>query len=84
MARFGEPTKFKKSNNPKLYTTLRSIGSTPPAPGIYECQECGFEDVINRDCDRLPPCSYCRSEGHDWKLIARAVDAIDKNNKPYP
>ncbi|MEM8059813.1 hypothetical protein [Morganella morganii] len=52
------------------------IGENPEYPGIYKCQQCGFEDVINRDCDKLPPCSHCSGgKGNTWQLLVLAQDA---------
>ncbi len=56
------------------YNKKMSPGECPSAPGIYKCQKCGFEDVINRKCDKLPPCSNC-NENMTWKLLVKAVDA---------
>ena len=50
-------------------------GNKPDFPGIYKCQKCGFEDVINRECESLPPCSNCRPGPMQWKLLVRAEDA---------
>ena len=50
-------------------------GNNPDYPGIYKCQKCGYEDVINRECHSLPPCSNCAHGSMQWKLLVRAVDA---------
>lgn len=50
-------------------------GETPTFPGIYQCQSCDYEVVINRDCDSMPPCADCREETKDWKLLKRAKDS---------
>lgn len=60
------------------YKKVWKIGENPAYPGIYECQSCYFEDVINRDCDKLPPCSHCRSgkeKANTWQLLVLAQDA---------
>ncbi|MGY4534634.1 ribosomal protein L37AE/L43A [Pseudomonas sp. TE3786] len=65
------------SNQPAKYQTIRRIGEKPEGPGIYKCQSCGFEDVMNRECTKLPPCSNCsKSKGaNTWKLLVTAADA---------
>lgn len=60
------------------YEKVRKPGEKPKFPGIYRCQSCGFEDLINRKCDKLPPCSNCEEKGHKdntWKLLVKAQDA---------
>ncbi|ATP91764.1 hypothetical protein VI35_18220 [Aeromonas caviae] len=59
------------------YNKIWSIGDNPDHPGIYMCQFCGYEDVINRECYSLPPCSNCKTPGHSnkWKLLVRAENA---------
>lgn len=57
------------------YEVTLTPGETPQFPGIYKCQSCGFEDVINRECDTMPPCANCREDTEDWKLLVRAEDA---------
>ena len=49
-------------------------GENPDFPGIYKCQSCNYEDVINRECNSLPPCSNCDSKSIKWKLLVRAMD----------
>lgn len=84
MAFYANPNAVRKTGTETTaqYEQLRKVGSKPPSPGIYECQNCGFEDVINRECTKLPPCSNCREESHDWKMICKAVDADKKPNGP--
>jgi len=79
MAYYGDKSNLHLSGNQKeKYEKLCSPGSKPPSPGIYRCQTCGFEDVINRECGILPPCSNCKKKGHNpnehWKLIVTAAD----------
>ena len=82
MAFYSSTKAVKQSTATDKFTRLRPVGSLPAFPGIYECQSCGFEDVINRECEKLPPCSNCREDSHDWKLIVRAMNADDKPNGP--
>lgn len=49
-------------------------GDKPIHAGIYKCQVCGFEDVINRQCETMPPCAECREDTKTWKLLVRAED----------
>jgi hypothetical protein len=79
----GQTRKVRNTSNPEKYTVLRKVGSKPAGAGIYECQSCGQEDVINRECPILPPCSVCKEDGHNWKLIVRAQGADEKDNQPY-
>ena len=58
----------------KKYDREWKPGRNPSYPGIYECQTCGYEDVINRECTSLPPCSNCDSEHMKWKLVVRPAD----------
>jgi len=73
MAFYADKNNVNLSNKPDQYNMLRSPGETPPAPGIYKCQKCGFEDVINRDCDTLPPCANC-DKSMKWKMLVKATD----------
>lgn len=62
--------------NPK-YKKIWRPGENPDYPGLYRCQSCGYEDVINRECKSLPPCSECRRKIHatnTWKLLVKAED----------
>lgn len=63
------------------FRSIQKTGSAPTRPGIYECQNCGFEDLINRDCDKLPPCSDC--EGSEWLLIVYALNSKQKKGKIF-
>ncbi|MGO3691145.1 MAG: hypothetical protein ACTJF0_11880 [Psychroflexus halocasei] len=74
MAWYSDRDNVKESSKTDKFTKNWSIGETPKFPGIYKCQHCGFEDVMNRDCDKLPPCSNCKAKGHSntWKLLVRA------------
>lgn len=64
------------SDKPEKYRRIREIGEKPSSPGIYKCQTCGFEDVMNRDCNKLPPCSNCTEKkgSNTWKLLVTATD----------
>jgi len=60
------------------YEKIWKPGEKPDWAGIYRCQACGYEDLINRQCNKLPPCSNCEEKAHNnntWKLLVRAVDA---------
>lgn len=77
MAFYADQNKVRLSDKPNQYNTLRKPGEKPPSPGIYKCQTCGFEDVINRECGTLPPCSSCKDKSRKneyWKLLVKAVD----------
>jgi len=76
MAFYEDGKSVKKTDKPDQYQKERSIGSAPTGPGIYKCQKCGFEDVINRECTKLPPCSHCDEKGdsNTWKFIVKATD----------
>ncbi|MBC7953967.1 MAG: hypothetical protein H7Z12_19380 [Rhodospirillaceae bacterium] len=74
MAFYDDNTNVKKTDKSEKYQKKRSPGETPPGPGIYKCQECGFEDVINRECETLPPCSNCEGKGVKWKWLVRATN----------
>ena len=73
MAFYADTKKVVLSDKPDQYDKRHNPGGTPPSPGIYKCQECGFEDVINRDCDTLPPCANC-DNSMQWKLLVKATD----------
>lgn len=62
------------------FQKTQKTGSAPTHPGIYECQKCGYEDLINRECPKLPPCSEC--SGSDWKMIVFAQNSNQKGGKP--
>lgn len=74
MALYHDGTVVKKDMSSTAYTKIWSIGDNPDHPGIYECQSCLYEDVINRSCTALPPCSNCKKPGHsnNWKLLVVA------------
>jgi hypothetical protein len=74
MAFYADKAVVKLSDKTEQYGKILKPGSTPPAPGIYKCQNCGFEDVINRECSKLPPCSSCEHVGATWKMLVKAVD----------
>jgi len=77
MARFIKAKSVKKSDYPAKFEKIWNIGEKPEYPGIYECQACLYEDVINRECEKLPPCSNCKKKGHSntWQLLVTAQDA---------
>jgi hypothetical protein len=60
------------------YKEIWKPGEDPDYPGIYKCQKCNYEDVINRECDKLPPCSNCKTKSMTWKLLVRATDGNKK------
>ena len=73
MARYKD-TKHVTTSTSDKYDKLRKPGEKPSSPGIYKCQACGYEDVINRECGSLPPCAHCQSKPHTWKLLVTATD----------
>jgi hypothetical protein len=76
MAFYGDEDNVKQATGDglKKYDREWKPGRNPSYPGIYECQTCGYEDVINRECTSLPPCSNCDSEHMKWKLVVRPAD----------
>lgn len=78
MAFYADKTNVNLSDKPAQYDTLRKPGEKPGGPGIYKCQTCGFEDVMNRECNKLPPCSNCNNNGQNgneyWKYLVKATD----------
>ena len=77
MAFYADKSNVKLSDKPGQYNTSRKPGEAPPSPGIYKCQTCGYEDVINRECGVLPPCSECgkaKKKNEHWKLLVKAVE----------
>lgn len=74
MAFYIDATKVRKSDKLDKYNKERKPGQKPPNAGIYKCQACGYEDVINRECGHLPPCSKCDDKPHTWKLLVTAAD----------
>lgn len=82
MAFYSSTKAVCQSEHPEQYDRLRPIGSKPSDPGIYECQNCGFEDVINRECEKFPPCSNCKEKSRNWKMIVKAVGTDKKPNGP--
>lgn len=77
MACYIKSSSVKKSDKPAKYEKVWNIGDKPDYPGIYECQNCLYEDVINRECEKLPPCSNCKKKGssNTWNLLVLAQDA---------
>jgi len=78
MAWHSDRGKVKESTNVDKFNKIWKLGENPVWAGIYRCQACGYEDVINRGCTKLPPCSNCEKKNHKnntWKLLARAEDA---------
>jgi hypothetical protein len=75
MAFYGDAKRVRLSDKPSQYEKLHKPGQKPPAPGIYKCQTCLYEDVINRECETLPPCSNCKiNKNEHWKLLVKASD----------
>lgn len=74
MAFYANEKAVRKTQNPDRYKVERKPGEQPPSPGIYKCQTCGYEDVVSRKCDALPPCANCDKTPHTWKLLVTAVD----------
>jgi len=80
MAWYIDSTNVKKNTEPKANAKYQKIwkpGENPDYPGIYRCQACGYEDLINRQCTKLPPCTQCKEKGHSnntWKLLVKAED----------
>ncbi len=74
MAFYEDAKAVKKTDSPEKYQKERKPGQRPSSPGIYKCQSCGYEDVINRECDTLPPCANCDKKPHAWKLLVTATD----------
>lgn len=75
MAFYTDKKEVLVSDKPAQYSTLRKPGEQPPAPGIYKCQNCGYEDVFNRKCDTIPPCAVCGPKTTTWKMLVKAVDS---------
>lgn len=75
MAFYEDKKNVKLTDKEAQYQKVRSIGSIPAGPGIYKCQKCGYEDVINRECEKLPPCSNCKKRGNSnsWKFLVKAT-----------
>lgn len=69
-----------ESDKREQYQRVRKIGEKPGGPGIYRCQACGFEDVMNRECTKLPPCSNCSDEkgANTWKFLVKATSPKKK------
>lgn len=74
MAFYNDSQKVRKTDKPEKYQKDRKPGEKPVNPGIYKCQQCGYEDVINRECEKLPPCANCNKNPHFWKLLVTATD----------
>lgn len=74
MAFYGDESKVRKTDKPDQYKQARKPGESPPFPGIYKCDNCGFEDVFNRECSTIPPCSKCGKRTTTWKLLVKATD----------
>jgi len=77
MAFYENAKLVKITGKPLQYQKVRETGEVPPAPGIYRCETCGFEDVMNRECQKLPPCSSCSKEkgANTWRFLVKATDA---------
>lgn len=76
MAFYEDKRAVKESDAVEQYRRVRKIGEQPMSPGIYKCFSCGFEDVINRECTKLPPCSNCSKDKvpNTWRLLVKATD----------
>ncbi len=77
MAFYIDPKAVKKSDKPNKFGVF-TVGEKPKYAGIYECLNCGQEDVINRECTKLPPCAACKKQSHQWQFLVRAQDASEK------
>lgn len=66
---YNDKYKFQHSKN-AAFSKTHKIGENPDLPGIFECQSCTKEIVMNRVADPLPPCSSCGEPGITWKLVA--------------
>ncbi|WP_278941464.1 hypothetical protein [Pseudomonas helleri] len=77
MAFYENAKLVRETDKPEQYQRVRKIGEEPGGPGIYRCQSCGFEDVMNRECTKLPPCSNCSKQkgANTWKFLVIATDA---------
>jgi len=75
MAFYADTSNVHKSDKPDQYSPHRKPGEKPPSPGIYKCQSCGYEDVFNRECEKIPPCAKCGTKTTTWKLLVKAVDS---------
>ncbi len=69
MPLYSDGNKFKISKD-AAFSKTHKIGENPDLPGIFECQSCGKEIVMNRVADPLPPCSACKKPTATWKLVA--------------
>lgn len=47
MAFYENKRSVLETDKPDQYRVLREIGDVPSSPGIYECQTCKYEDVVN-------------------------------------
>jgi hypothetical protein len=74
MAWYGDRKNVKESIHKEKFEKEWKPGETPAYAGIYKCQSCGYEDVINRECTKLPPCANCNKKPHIWKLLVKAED----------
>lgn len=76
MAFYEDKRAVRESDSLEQYKRIRKVGEYPASPGIYKCLDCGFEDVMNRGCKTLPPCSNCSKEkgANTWKLLVKATD----------
>lgn len=53
----------------KKYNQTYKAGEKPDFAGIYKCQTCDYEDVINRECNAFPPCQECNNS--TWNLLVK-------------
>jgi hypothetical protein len=74
MARYADGKNVEKVTYARFDSVMKP-GDIPLDAGIYKCQNrfCEFEDVINRECAKLPPCSACGTESPGWKLLVEAT-----------
>lgn len=77
MALYFDQAAVKKAKPANLWDQQWKPGEKPKYPGIYKCQRCKFEDVFNRECETVPPCSQCAEETTTWKLLVIARDGSD-------
>lgn len=77
MAVYNNSNTVKKTQHPAKFDKIWKIGERPEYPGIYECKSCLYEDVINRECEKFPPCSKCTVKGkaNTWQLLVLAQNA---------
>ncbi|EOZ3196025.1 TPA: hypothetical protein PXJ35_004444 [Yersinia enterocolitica] len=76
MAVYNNSKTVTKTEHPAKFEKIWKIGEKPEYPGIYECKSCLYEDVINRECEKFPPCSNCKNgTSNKWQLLVQAQNA---------